>query len=392
MMKFFILFCSFIFLTGCSSLMLDGQGFLNDDVPTSEYPHWNTKINTNIELNLVNLNTISLQILNSMPKISAAKIPIDLRNISFQSKIDNSYPKYEIGPGDVVKIDFPSDKNVDQVTSKGLKVDAFGDINFPYLGSIKIGGFSADEAEDLLKIALNNIYIEPEVFLSIKKFKSNKAFVSGLMGQNSSIEPTASAIQTSVITLDDVPMTIIEALNMANISFSESVPNPFLILKREENNHIVDLGFISNNADPNIYVRNNDFLYIPQSDNQKVYMTGSVNSDSIIEFPVTMTLSQALLEGKINKFNANLEEIYVLRVNQTLNNKFYGTAYKLNYKSPTSLVTADNFYLLDKDIIFVSSKKIVRWNRAVSNLLSTLDFVNLWKSYMPINSEVLRTQ
>ena len=53
--------------------MLDGQGFLNDDVPTSEYPHWNTKINTNIELNLVNLNTISLQILNSMPKISAAK-------------------------------------------------------------------------------------------------------------------------------------------------------------------------------------------------------------------------------------------------------------------------------------------------------------------------------
>tara|TARA_Y100000389_G_scaffold173312_1_gene182403 strand:- start:506 stop:1621 length:1116 start_codon:yes stop_codon:yes gene_type:complete len=371
--------------------MLDGQGFLNDDVPTSEYPHWNAKINTNIELKLLNLNTVSLQVLNSMPKISAAKIPVDLRNISFQSKIDNSYPEYQIGPGDEVKIDFPSDKNVDRITSKGLKVDALGDIDFPYLGSFKIGGLSADAAEDLLKIALNSLYVEPEVFLSIKKFKSNKAFVSGL-SQGSSIEPTNGAIQTSVITLDDVPMTIIEALNEANISFSESVPNPFLILKREDSNHIVDLGFISNNANPNIYVRNNDFLYIPKSDNQKVYMTGSVNSDSIIEFPVTMTLSEALLEGKINKLNANLEEIYVLRINQTLNNKFYGTAYKLNYKSPASLVTADNFYLLDKDIVFVSSKKIVRWNQAVSNLLSTLDFVNLWKSYMPINSEVLRTQ
>lgn len=371
--------------------MLDGQGFLNDDVPTTKYPHWNAKINTNIELKLLNLNTVSLQVLNSMPKISAAKIPVDLRNISFQSKIDNSYPEYQIGPGDEVKIDFPSDKNVNRITSKGLKVDAFGDIDFPYLGSFKIGGLSADAAEDLLKIALNSLYVEPEVFLSIKKFKSNKAFVSGL-SQGSSIEPMNSTIQTSVITLDDVPMTIIEALNEANISFSESVPNPFLILKREDSNHIVDLGFISNNANPNIYVRNNDFLYIPQSDNQKVYMTGSVNSDSIIEFPVTMTLSEALLEGKINKLNANLEEIYVLRINQTLNNKFYGTAYKLNYKSPASLVTADNFYLLDKDIIFVSSKKIVRWNQAVSNLLSTLDFVNLWKSYMPINSEVLRTQ
>ncbi len=390
-MRTFIFFCSFILLTSCSSLMLDGQGFLNDDVPTSEYPHWNAKINTNIELKLLNLNTVSLQVLNSMPKISAAKIPVDLRNISFQSKIDNSYPEYQIGPGDEVKIDFPSDKNVDRITSKGLKVDALGDIDFPYLGSFKIGGLSADAAEDLLKIALNSLYVEPEVFLSIKKFKSNKAFVSGL-SQGSSIEPTNGAIQTSVITLDDVPMTIIEALNEANISFSESVPNPFLILKREDSNHIVDLGFISNNANPNIYVRNNDFLYIPKSDNQKVYMTGSVNSDSIIEFPVTMTLSEALLEGKINKLNANLEEIYVLRINQTLNNKFYGTAYKLNYKSPASLVTADNFYLLDKDIVFVSSKKIVRWNQAVSNLLSTLDFVNLWKSYMPINSEVLRTQ
>tara|TARA_B100001093_G_scaffold323806_1_gene308979 strand:- start:864 stop:2039 length:1176 start_codon:yes stop_codon:yes gene_type:complete len=391
-MRFFIFFCSFIFLTSCNSFILGGQGFLIDDVPSSEYPHWNAKINSNIELNLVNLNTISLQVLDSMPKISAAKIPVDLRNISFKSKIDNSYPDYQIGPGDEVKIDFPSDKNVNQITSKGLKVDAYGDIDFPYLGNFKIGGFNADEAEDLLKTALNNLYVEPKVILSIKKFKSNKAFISGLNNQNATNVSTSSGIQTSVITLDDVPMTVIEALNKANISFSETVPNPFLILKRDDNNHIVDLGFISNNANPNIYVRNNDFLYIPQTDNQKVYMTGSVNSDSIIEFPVTMTLSEALLEGKINKLNANLEEIYVLRVNQTLNDKFYGTAYKLNYKSPTSLVTADNFYLLNKDIVFVSSKKIVRWNQAISNLLSTLDFVNLWKSYMPINSEVLRTQ
>ena len=53
---------------------------------------------------------------------------------------------------------------------------------------------------------------------------------------------------------------------------------------------------------------------------------------------------------------------------------------------------ADNFYLLDKDIIFVSTYKITRWNQTMSRMLSSIDFINIWKSYKPINSEVFRTQ
>ena len=152
------------------------------------------------------------------------------------------------------------------------------------------------------------------------------------------------------------------------------------------------MGFITNNADPNIYVKNNDFLYLPNTQSQKVYLTGAVNSDMLIDFPSTMTLSEALIRSNIDKVNANLEEIYVLRVNQTINNSFHGSAYKLNFKSPTSLVTASNFYLLDRDIIFVSSRKLARWNQTMTTLLNSLDFINLWKSYKPINSEVFRTQ
>ena len=105
-----------------------------------------------------------------------------------------------------------------------------------------------------------------------------------------------------------------------------------------------------------------------------------------------MTLSEALLNSNIDKSAANLEEIYVLRVNQTVNNKLRGIAYKVDLKSPTSLMLADNFYLLDKDIIFVSTYKITRWNQTMSRMLSSLDFINLWKSYKPINSQVFRTQ
>ena len=379
-----------VLLTGCSNSFIQGQGFFPTELPFQNSN--NSPIQTNINLKLVDINNVPIQVLDSMPKISSAKIPADLRNIIFSSKIDNTYPTYLIGPGDKIKIEFPTDSNVNNITTKGLKVDAYGEIEFPYLGSYKISGFNAREAEDLLKIALSELYVNPEVYLTIQEFNSNKIFVSGTKQSGSSETDPSLSIETTVVNLDDVPMTIIQALNSAGIKFSEASPNPFLILKRGTSNHIVDLGFITNDADPNIYVKNNDFLYLPNTQSQKVYLTGAVNSDTIIDYPSTMTLSEALLRSNIDKQNANLEEIYVLRVNQTINNAFYGSAYKLNFKSPTSLVTASNFYLLDRDIIFVSSRKLARWNQTMTTLLNSLDFINLWKSYKPINSDVFRSQ
>ena len=227
--------------------------------------------------------------------------------------------------------------------------------------------------------------------LSIKKFQSNKVFISGSF-EGGIGDAGASSIKTKMINLDDVPITILQALDQAGVSFSEATPNPFLILNRNQKNHIVDLGFITNNANPNIYVKNNDIIYLPSQSAQKVYVTGAVASDRIINYSSTMTLSEALLNSNLDKSAANLEEIYVLRVNQTINNKLRGIAYKVDLKSPTSLMLADNFYLLDKDIIFVSTYKITRWNQTMQRMLSSLDVINLWKSYKPINSEVLRTQ
>ena len=102
--------------------------------------------------------------------------------------------------------------------------------------------------------------------------------------------------------------------------------------------------------------------------------------------------SEAILSSQINKIKANLQEVYVLRVNQTVDNKIYGTAYKINIKTPTGYILADKFNLLDKDILFVSTNKIDRWNQTMTRVLSSLDFISLWKSYKPINSDVLRTQ
>ncbi len=377
------------FLHGCNTHLLDGQDISYYQKPIPKEA--NLVNESNIELTLIELKTLSPEILDSMPRISGARIPADLRNISFDPLLDNSYPDYIIGPGDTIEILFPSDSNVERITSRGLKVDSRGEIEFPYLGRYNISGFTPLEAKELLVSALSNLYVDPEIYLSIKEFRSNKAFISGSFSESSGIE-SSNSIKTKMINLDDIPITILQALDKAGVSFSEALPNPFLILNRNQKNHIVDLGFISNNADPNIFINNNDIIYLPSQSSQKIYVTGAVVGDQIIDYPATMTLSEALLKSNLDKSSANLQEIYVLRVNQTVNNRIRGVAYKVDLKSPASLMLADNFYLLDKDIIFVSTYKVTRWNQTMSRMLSSLDFINLWKSYKPINSEVFRTQ
>ena len=377
------------FLHGCNTHLLDGQDFSYYQKPIPREA--NLVQENNIELSLIEVSSLSPQILDSMPRISGAKIPADLRNVSFEPLIDNSFPEYIIGPGDTIEILFPADNDVNRITSRGLKVDSRGEIEFPYLGRYNVSGFTPIEAKELLVSALSNLYVDPEIFLSVKGFKSNKAFISGSF--EGGLGDTAQAsIKTKMISLDDVPITILQALDTAGVTFSEATPNPFLILNRNQKNHIVDLGFITNNADPNIYIKNNDIIYLPSQGTQKIYITGAVSSNQILSYPSTLTLSEALIQSNLDKSSANLEEIYVLRVNQTVNNKLRGIAYKVDIKSPTSLMLADNFYLLDKDIIFISTYKVTRWNQTISRMLSSLDFVNLWKTYKPINSEVFRSQ
>jgi polysaccharide export outer membrane protein len=376
-----------LLLSGCNTHLLDGQDFSYYQKPIPREANLVTE--SNVDLSLIEVSSLSPQVLDSMPRISGAKIPDDLKNISFDPLIDNSLPEYIIGPGDTVQILFPTDKNVNNITSRGLTVNSVGEIEFPYLGNYNISGFTPAEAKELLVAALSDLYVNPEIFLKITEFKSNKAFISGVIGGG--MDPGGSSVNTKMINLNNVPINIPQALDKAGVSFSEATPNPFLILNRNQKNHIVDLGFITNNANPNIYIKNNDIIYLPSPGNQKVYLTGALKQDQILNFPTTMTLSEALL-GNIDKKIANLQEIYILRVNQTVNSQLRGIAYRIDLKSPTSLMLADKFYLLDKDIIFVSTYKLTRWNQTMARMLSSLDVLNLWKSYKPINSEVLRTQ
>ena len=88
-----------------------------------------------------------------------------------------------------------------------------------------------------LEILLYEIFLIISFFFSVKNFKSNKAFISGSF-EGGITEPGASSVKTKMINLNDVPITILQALDQSGVSFSEATPNPFLILHRNKKNHL----------------------------------------------------------------------------------------------------------------------------------------------------------
>src|SRR4051794_22308353 len=58
---------------------------------------------------------------------------------------------YRLGPGDEIKIQQP---NAEELDGKTARVDDHGDVNFPLIGRLAVGGLTAQETEALARQSL----------------------------------------------------------------------------------------------------------------------------------------------------------------------------------------------------------------------------------------------
>ena len=118
--------------------------------------------------------------------------------------------------------------------------------------------------------------------------------------------------------------------------------------------------------DPQVNVRVADFR------GQKVYVLGEVGKTGFL--PITdqkLSIADALaLSGWLNPDTADSRHIYVIRGNFTQPSIFW-----LNARTPERLLLAEHFSLQPRDILYVSSAPAARWNRALNQLLPTIQAI-----------------
>ena len=268
---------------------------------------------------------------------------------------------YTIGPGDVLYITVWEHPELtvpagaqQQLNAAGRLVQADGTLFYPYIGTLEAAGLTPGELRASIATKLARYIEAPQVDVSILTYASKRIWVTG------------AAASATAVPLTVVPTTLNDAISQAGL-------NPTVAdlsgvrLTRDGVTWTLDLDA---QARGQVYLRDNDHIYIPYLDSKEVFVVGEVTQPGAQSFRTgSISLSQALGRARgLAQTTSNGNAVYVIRGNRGLDEK-PSTIYQLEAKSPAAFAVASQFELLPGDVVFVGAAGITRWSRFVSQLL-----------------------
>ena len=245
----------------------------------------------------------------------------------------------------------------------GMVVDEEGYLYFPYIGRVKIGGFTITQVREILTQKLDKVLQRPQVDVKVVVFRSQKIYVGG------------EVRNPATYTVTDIPFTLSEAINRAG-GFLPTADQSRLVVSRGDRTwtlNFQDLQSRDNRLDQ-ILLKDGDSILVNHRDESTVYLMGEVRTPSSI--PTRngrLSLAQALSEaGGIANLSADARSIYVLRRGKADNTV---DVFHLDAYSPVAMVMADRFALQPRDVVYVDAGTLVRWNKVMTLLLPTTTLI-----------------
>ncbi len=282
------------------------------------------------------------------------------------SKEKDAEYQYLIGPRDVLavtvwdhpELTIPAGQFRDPEVA-GHLVDEDGTIFFPYAGTVQVADKTTSQVRKLLTKGIAHAIQNPQLDVKVVAFRSQKAYISGEVAK-----PGPQPIT-------DVPLTIAQAIGQAG----DLTPNADLAnatVTREGKASHVDLLAMYDKGDvsQNLLLKNGDIIHIPDRNTQKVFVMGEVtNPSSIVMNKRGITLTEAISDaGGVNPVTSNPAQIFVIRGDENTTE-----IYHLNAKSPNALILGDQFRLKPRDVVYIETAAITRWNRVIEQIVPSSD-------------------
>lgn len=250
-----------------------------------------------------------------------------------------------------------------------VAIDSEGYIYYPFAGELYVKNLTASQIRRKMQNAMKEYFDDPKVSIRILEHNSQFVMVTGQVEKPGRIPVVSQA------------MTVIDAINESG-GLKEEGSWKQATLNRANGQKInVDLHRMYTQGDlaQNHTLRHGDILHVPQVEGSTAYLYADGKAEAMLLQNNTVSLTEAIGNaGGISGSTANAKQIFVLR--REKGRPFEEiTAYHLNAQSPAALVLANSFYLKPKDIVYIETDSIVRWNRVISLLgpstgvVSTLD-------------------
>jgi polysaccharide export outer membrane protein len=292
---------------------------------------------------------------------------------------------YTIGPGDIVNIVVwghpelalaPATSNRSTGSSSqadvgnGYNVNPDGIIQFPFVGPVKIAGLTEDQARKLLTNRIAKYIRNPQLTVRVQAYRHERVYVDG--------EVRAPGLQT----MDDIPMTLPEAINRAG-GFTPEADRSSVVLTRKGVSTEINLPLLTRlGINPNrILLAGGDLLRVVARNESKIFVLGEVSAPRALQMhDGRLSLTEALGEvGGASPLTSDPRQIYVIRKPPRKDDEEeIAEIYHLDAATPTAFLLANDFELQPRDVVFVDAAPVVRWNRVVSNVLPSYDsmFIN----------------
>ena len=292
-------------------------------------------------------------------------------NRSLQDEMNNY--TYLVGVGDVLNIivwDHPEltipQSGQRSAAEAGNFVHKDGTIFYPYVGKVSVIGREVTQIRDDITSGLSTYINNPQVDVNVAAFRSQHFFVSGAVKN------------PQMIPVRNVPITILDALSISggmapdadwSSATLTSNNNGELVIEAINLSVLLEQGVLKQNR----LLKSNDVLHIPRNDALKIFVMGDVVNATTQQIGRRgMTLAEALNNvGGINEASANASGIFVLRASDSASKLV--DIYQLDVSMGPRLILSTQFKLQPKDIVYVTSAPVARWNKLLAQLTSSLN-------------------
>ncbi|MRW90456.1 hypothetical protein GJ699_10710 [Duganella sp. FT80W] len=239
------------------------------------------------------------------------------------------------------------------VPSAGFVVDHDGLVQFPYAGTLRLAGLTEEQARALLAERLARYLSQPVLTLRVQAYRSQRIYIDGEVK-----EPGLQAI-------NDLPMTLVEALNRAGGALP-SADQSRLLLERGAQRYPLNLPLLmQQGVNPaRILLRHGDVLHVPSRDESKVFISGEVVAPRALTMHNgRLTLNEAMGEAGGLTPQGDGRQVFVVR-------RVGGEprVFQLDARAPGALAMAEAFELEPRDVVYVAATRLANWHRNISQI------------------------
>ena len=280
--------------------------------------------------------------------------------------------QYKIAPLDVLSVVVWDHPELTSPTGQfrgpednGLPVYADGTMFYPFVGYLNVSGKTVIEVQQELTKRLRHAIKDPQVSVRVAAFRGKR------------VEVTGEVKVPQTLPISDVPMRLSDAVARSGGFIPESNPAAVTL---NRGGKIMNLDLMSYFEDGDVkqnwLLLDGDVVHVAHISRSQVYVFGEVKKQGTRPmYRGRLNLAQSLGDSEGFDYTTMQPVVYVFREKDPGRPEIF----RLDVSSAESLLLASQFSLKPRDVIFVASNDLARFNRVVGQIAP---FVNLiWQTW-----------